>query len=207
MSNRAAAVLAWSVWALCVVLLALAVLLDYLYTPSTNRGNSNVYQFFGVPSLVYATVGAFVASRRPKNLVGWILCVIGLVFAGLGFSVPYADYALLAEPAVSLPGGVYMACVSQTNVALPVLISVATLLILLFPDSRISDRSFRAVPWLVVGGSVTSALWALTAEAVFERYSLPNPFWIGGTLGDAVTMLGRIGAVVVVVCLPSRYSW
>ena len=130
------------------MLLALTVLLDYLYMPpSPNKGNGNVYQFFAVPSLVYATVGAFVASRRPKNLVGWLLCVIGLVFTVMGFSVPYADYALLGEPAFSLPGGVYMACVSQTLVALPVLISVATLLILLFPDGRVSDRSFsgRAV--------------------------------------------------------------
>jgi hypothetical protein len=146
------------VWALCVLLLALTVLPDYLYTPPpvTNYGNSNVYPFFGVPSLVYATVGAFVASRCPRNLVGWLLYVMGLVLAVLGLSTPYADYALLAEPAFALPGGVYMACVSQTLVAVPVLISVATVLILLFPDGRMSDRSFRAVPWVAVGGGATS---------------------------------------------------
>ena len=204
MGRRAAACLAWSAWTLCVVLLVLTILLDYFYTPVfTNPGNSSVHQFFIVPSLVYATVGAFVASRRPKNLVGWLLCVIGLVFAALGFGTPYADYALLAEPAFSLPGGVYMVYVSQTLVALPVLISVATLLILLFPDSRISDRSFRAVPWVVVGGGATSALWALTSEAVFVHYSQPNPLWVGGTLGDAIDMFGRLGAVVVLVCLVS----
>src|SRR4028118_1513546 len=141
MGRLATACLAWSVGALCVVLLVLTVMLDH-HTPAfTNRGNSPVYEFFAVPSLVYATVGAFVASRRPKNLVGWLLGAIGLVLAVLGFGTPYADYALLAEPAFALPGGVYMACVSQTNVALPVLIAVATVLILLFPDGRMSDRS------------------------------------------------------------------
>jgi hypothetical protein len=201
-STRAVSWLAWSVWALCIALLALTVLLDYLYTPPvTNLGNGNVYQLFGLPSLVYATVGAFVASRCPTNLVGWLLCVIGLVFAVVGFGTPYADYALLAEPALSLPGAVFMACVSQSLVTLPVLISVATLLILLFPDGRLSDRSLRVVPWLVVGGSATSALWAVTADAVYPRYGLSNPLRVGGTLEDAVDVFGRLGASVVLIGL------
>jgi hypothetical protein len=80
MSHRAAAWLAWSVWAMCVVLLALTALLDYCYTsPFPNKGITNVYQFFGVPLLVYASVGALVASRRPTNLVGWLLSFLGVV--------------------------------------------------------------------------------------------------------------------------------
>src|SRR5215210_4571925 len=114
MGYRAAALLAWSVWALCVALLVMTALLDY-YTPlSPNKGNANVYQFFAVPLLVYVTVGSFVASRRPRNLVGWMLCAIGFVLVIQGFSVAYADYALLAQSGSALPGGVYMACISQS---------------------------------------------------------------------------------------------
>src|SRR5215210_307188 len=183
MSRRAAALLAWSVWAMCVVLLALTALLDYYYTPPfPNKGNANVYQFFGVPLLVYASVGAFVASRRPTNLVGWLLCAIGFVLALVGFSVPYADYALIGHPGTSLPGGVVMACISQSLVALTTLIPAVTLLILLFPDGRLPDRSLRAVPWVVVVGGATSSLWALTSDRVFGRYSVPNPLRLGGTL-------------------------
>ena len=202
MSRRAAAVLAWSVWALCVVLLALAVLLDYYFTPPfTNRGNSNVYQFFGVPSLVYATVGAFVASRRSRNPVGWLLCVIGFVSTLVGFSVAYADYALLAEPPFALPGGVFMACISQSLVVLPVLITATALLILYFPDGRLSDRNLRVVPWLVVVGGSTSALWALTAERVYGRYTLVNPLRTYGALGNAVGTFGSLGATVLLISL------
>jgi hypothetical protein len=202
MSHRAAALLAWSVWAMCVVLLALTALLDYYYTPPfPNKGNANVYQFFGVPLLVYASVGAFVASRRPTNLVGWLLCVIGLVCVVQGFGVAYADYALLADPAFSLPGGVYMACISQSLVALATLIPAVTLLILLFPDGRLPDRSLRAVPWVVVVGSATSALWAVTSERVFDRYSVHNPLWLGGALGYVVDVFGRLGAAAFLVTL------
>ena len=69
MTYRAVTLLPWSVWALCVVLLALTMLLDHYDTPPfPNKGNDNFYMFFGVPLLAYATVGAFVASRRPRNL-------------------------------------------------------------------------------------------------------------------------------------------
>jgi hypothetical protein len=58
MGYHAAALLAWSVWALCMALLALTTLLDYQYTPlSSDKGNTNVYAFFAVPVLVYVSVG------------------------------------------------------------------------------------------------------------------------------------------------------
>ena len=202
MSRRAAALLAWSVWAVCVVLLALTALLDYYYTPPfPNKGISNVYQFFAVPSLVYASVGTFVASRRPKNLVGWLLCLIGFVCVVQGFSVAYADYTLLADSVFSLPGGMVMACISQSLVALPILISLVVLLILLFPDGSLPDRSVRAVPWIVVGGSALSALWAVTAERGFDRYSMRNPLHVGGVVGYIVRAFGVLGVAAFLVGL------
>src|SRR5215211_7274297 len=215
MSRRAAAWLAWSVWAMCVVLLALTALLDYYYTPPfPNMGNANVYQFFGVPLLVSASVGAFVASRRPKNLVGWLLCLIGFVCVVQSFGVAYADYTLLADPVFSLPGGLVMACFSQSQVVLPILLSLAALLILLFPDGSLPDRSVRAVPWLVVGGSAMSALWAVTAQRGFDRYSMPNPLHVGGVVGYIVKAFGvlgvaaafLVGLVVAIVVVFDRFG-
>jgi hypothetical protein len=201
MGYRAAALLAWSVWALCVALLALTALLDY-YTPlSPNRGNQNVSQFIAVPLLVYVTVGAFVASRRPGNLVGWMLCAIGFVLVAEGFGLAYADYALLARAGSALPDSVYMICISQSLVALPALILVFTMLILLFPDGHLPDRSLRAVPWVAVGGGTVSALWAVTAEDAFGRYSVRNPLHVGGILGDVVDGFGRLGAAALLVSL------
>src|SRR5215211_2638875 len=201
MGYRAAALLAWSVWALCVALLALTALLDY-YTPlSPIKGNENVSQFIAVPLLVYVTVGAFVASRRPGNLVGWMLCAIGFVLVAEGFGLAYADYALLARAGSALPGSVYMICISQSLVALPALILVFTMLILLFPDGHLPDRSLRAVPWVAVGGGTVSALWAVTAEDAFGRYSVRNPLHVGGILGDVVDGFGRLGAAALLVSL------
>ena len=67
MSRRAAAWLAWFLWALCVVFAVLAVSLA-LYTPPFPEGAPTWGVVLAVSFLAYPTVGAFVASRRPKNL-------------------------------------------------------------------------------------------------------------------------------------------
>jgi hypothetical protein len=201
MGYRAAAWLAWSMWVLCVALLALTALLDN-YTPlPPNKGNQNVYQVIAVPLLVYVTVGAFVASRRPRNLVGWMLCAIGFVLVAEGFGLTYSDYALFGQAVSALPGSVYLICISQSLVALPALILAVTLLILLFPDGHLPDRSLRAVPWVAVGGGTVSVLWAVTAEDAFGRYSVRNPLHVGGFLGDVVDGFGRLGAAALLVSL------
>jgi hypothetical protein len=188
MSRSAAAWFAWFLWALCVALLALAALLDYYAPPLPEKGEPNIYAFFAVPLLMYATVGAIVASRRPKNPVGWILCTVGFVFGVQSFATAYADYALLARPGSWLPGAVYMASISQSLIGIPALALAATLLILLFPDGRVSDRSFWFVPWLA------------TAPEHFDRYpSIINAFRVGGVLGNVLKLLESIGAWVLFI--------
>ena len=103
MNRRAAALLAWSVLALCIVLAAIAVLLALLTPPGATKSSSNWGVFFSVSLLVYPAVGAFLASRRSENLIGWLLCAIGFLFVIEGFALDYAGYALSVEPD-SLPG-------------------------------------------------------------------------------------------------------
>jgi hypothetical protein len=106
-STRASALLAWLLWALCVALAVLAVLLDF-YTPLVPaRHGPNYDALAGIPLVVYPTVGAFLVSHRPKNSVGWILCAIGIFFEVGAFAAAYADYALFARSG-SVAGGILM---------------------------------------------------------------------------------------------------
>jgi hypothetical protein len=200
MNHRPADLLACSMWALCLALAALALLLDSYSPPSPDRGVPNLDIFLAVPVLMYATVGALIVSRRSTNFVGWMLYAIGLVLGIQSFATAYADYALLMRPGHSLPGAVYMACFSQSWIALPAVLVPATLLVLLFPEGRLADRSFLFVPWVIVGGGVIWALWLATASEHFDRYpSISNPFWVGGALGDYLGRFGRFGVAILVV--------
>ena len=104
MSHRAAAWLAWSLWALCGGFVVLAVLLDFYTPPIPTRQGPNFQVLAGLPLLVYPTVGAFVVSHRPKNPIGWILCGMGILFGGHAFAEAYTSYARFAH-LESLPSG------------------------------------------------------------------------------------------------------
>src|SRR5829696_2062287 len=133
MSSRTAFWLAWSLWALCVVLIGLTLLLNFLTEP-LDRGQ--VFSILAlVLSLAYPTVGALIASRLPANPIGWIFCGTGLLYAGGSFTEPYANYAQLENPA--FPGGGYMAWFSWWLGGFEVLVMAAVFVMLLFPDGHL----------------------------------------------------------------------
>jgi hypothetical protein len=75
MSRRTAAWLAWSLCALCVVLIMLALVLDFMMEESSLiEAGLRYYPGFamltGVLSLAYPAVGALIASRLPANPIG-----------------------------------------------------------------------------------------------------------------------------------------
>jgi hypothetical protein len=207
LSRRAAAWLAWFLWALCVAFAALAVLVA-LYTPPLRQGGPGYGVLLAVAFLVYPTVGALVALRRPRNPVGWILCGVGLLLGSQGLAVAYAGYALSARPGW-VPGGKIAHWVSGWF-DYPMLFLAAALLILLFPDGRLPDRSWRVALWLAVGGSVLATLrYATNGASPFFFYTpIRNPvFEVGGALGVTVDLLGRLGlAALFVICVASMIA-
>ena len=103
MSHRTAAWLAWSLWALSVALTELSLLLLVLIL---SHPNTHIFEWWLGNALVVidVSVGAIVASHRPENPVGWLLCLSGVVISADSFAAQYAIYALLAQ-ANSLPAG------------------------------------------------------------------------------------------------------
>jgi hypothetical protein len=108
---RAASRLAWLLWALSVALTTLSLLLLVLIR---SHPGIHVFDFWLGNSLVVidVTVGAIVASRRPENPVGWLLCLSGVATSTSTFASQYAIYALLARPD-SLPAGEAMAWIDS----------------------------------------------------------------------------------------------
>jgi hypothetical protein len=154
------AVLAWALWALTMLGLAVLPWLDRLLrqasrpdlTPLTSDAVALV---LGVVSA--ATVGAVLASRRPRHPVGWLLLTLGLSLAAAGAATGYANYGLLARPG-ALPATAYAALYHGVSI-LFVAVCLGFVL-LLTPTGSLPSARWRwwarvavAAPLLAVGSS------------------------------------------------------
>ena len=96
--RRWAGVLAWAVWALTMLGLAVAAWLDHLQRQAGSPETAWLLQPASVPLLVAAvsaaTVGAVLASRRPRHPVGWLLLAIGLSQQFSNLATDYVHYGL-----------------------------------------------------------------------------------------------------------------
>ena len=157
MSRRTTTWLAWSLWGLSVTLTALSLLLLVLIL---SHPGTHIFEWWLGNSLVVidVTVGAIVASRRPENPIGWLLCLSGVAVSTSTFTSLYAIYALLARTG-TLPAGEASAWIAAW--ILPIIIGLQISYILLFPTGRLPSRRWRWLAWLtgafVVVGVLTSA--------------------------------------------------
>jgi signal transduction histidine kinase len=202
MSRRTAAWLAWSLWAGCVALIAIALLLEFLTggdipLPPQERLDPWLTVLTGVLSLAYPTVGALIASRLPADPIGWIFCGVGLLYAAQRFGGAYADYVVRMNSA--LPGEEYVAWFSYwTELSGPILAGVFVML--LFPDGHLPSRRWRIVAWTAVLGAALAVLWDAFDPGSLSNYTyLDNPFGVDGYIGGftsdeiflALTFVGK----------------
>ena len=168
---RAASRLAWLLWALSVALTTLSLVLLVLIRshPGTHvfdwwLGNSTI--------VIDATVGAIVASRRPENPVGWLLCLSGVATSTSTFTSEYAIYALLAQPN-SLPAGEGMAWIAAwTSGVLLDAIPYWTIAEQALEVVGLADRGLYlggGDPFCVLSRSVPGCSWPDTQPARYRR--------------------------------------
>jgi hypothetical protein len=193
-SARAASWLAWALWTLALtsfVVMGVFRLLNSS-TPTADPRNPLVLDFcFWLLFVSFATVGALLASRWPKNAIGWIFCWLGLSFSLGSASEEYALYALVTE-AGSLPGAEGMLWLTAWFGG-PIVFALFSLVFLLFPDGRLPSRRWRPVVWLELVAVVCLFAWAFEPGPLgnLGLVRVSNPFGIQG----AAALLGTLGLV------------
>ncbi len=189
MSFRAAAWLAWSMWALTMALTALALLLLALNLSYPDPHVFDLWVQGTVIAVTCSTVGVIIASRRPHHLIGWLFCAVGLLVGVDHFCGEYAIYALLTQPD-SLPGGRISAWVAGWiwMPANALLVFVA----LLFPDGRLPSRRWSAFARLnVVVAVVGTVAVALLPGPIPALSPIENPLGLEG----ARNLLGPVATI------------
>jgi signal transduction histidine kinase len=199
MSNRAAGRLGWSIWALSLAFLVAfiplyATLLGALsagvipvppdVTDWLPRSGWDVVLeiAFLLAFLSFSTLGALIASRQPRNPVGWIFCAVGLLEMVAAFTQVYALHSLLLAPD-RLPGGPVAAWLQNWIWT----VSFGLLLVflpLLFPAGRLASPRWRPLAWLA-GGAIASLFFAAAFHA--------GPVWNSDPLSDVQNPLGIQG--------------
>ncbi|HWO70797.1 MAG TPA: sensor histidine kinase [Actinomycetota bacterium] len=170
--------LAWSLWALAIALGVVAsVFLVLGWRTPLPAGTFGFRGFTLIFVVVFPTVGAVVASRRPGNPIGWMFLAVGVLSAVQELAQDYAVYAVLTEPG-ALPGGTVAAWVPAW-IWVPATSLVAVFLFPIFPTGALPSRRWRVVPVIgAVGVIVASAGLALTRGPLENFSVLENPFGV-----------------------------
>ena len=165
---------AWSAWALCALTVALVACV-VAFTFLTRTGPRDFTFLLGV--LTSAIVGALVASRRPRNPIGWFFLVSAAFFAVSEAAFRYAVYGLVVNPG-SLPLSRAMAW-PQTWMWVPGIALILLFMPLYFPTGRLLSPRWRPVVWLSVFFCATTAgFQAFMPGAVSGVSGVTNPLGI-----------------------------
>jgi hypothetical protein len=186
MRHRAAAWVAWSIWAL--ILGTLVFTLVFGAARSVDHWTQiPVLVTFTLFVLAFSTVGALIASRRGRNPIGWIMCASAIAYAigGLGAAAAQASDAphVVQRWLGSWVWGVGIAL-------------AGTFLLLLFPDGALPSRRWRPVAWVAGVGTASFVIGAAFGPELAEG-NIRNPVGIGGVAGQVLEVLQQ-GIVLVI---------
>src|SRR5437867_5731250 len=136
--------LAWSAWAVAMILIAVSVVLMWTAPGSLTgllNGNNFDPHLLLIPG--FMTVGAAIVSRRPSNRIGWLFLGLGLVSAVETTSYLYGLHAFSVRPPRF--GGAFAVWLS--NWEWSAAFGLLFFLLLLFPDGRRPSHRWRPVAW------------------------------------------------------------
>jgi hypothetical protein len=184
-STRAAPWLAWSLAALSVIMFVAAIVLHVLARSMDSAGQWSTLGAVGrvlsfLPFLAFPLVGALVASRRPRNWVGWILLADGLLWTFGSFLDSYRIYEL-ARPG-SVPFRVALHALSQW-LWVPAVGLFAVYLILLFPDGKLPSRRWRPLAWC------SGAVMVLLSAGIGKPFGLEQYSWVSDAFPVVLALL------------------
>jgi hypothetical protein len=181
--RRWPAVVAWAGWALFVVAMVLTAWLDHLLRRAGRPDLSQWSALNAVDAVLglvsAATTGAVVASRRPRNPVGWLLLAFGLLLAVSLLAIGYVAYGLVARPG-ALPavdaGVVVVYALNFSGAPLPLL----ALALLLTPTGSLPSRRWRWLAYALLAVAVANAVLVPTdlrpLEPPLESVTSPWPW-------------------------------
>ena len=199
MSGRAPAWLAWSLATLSLALFLGGLSMSYAAVSSapellSDGGWDPLSVVITLATvLTFSVVGGVVASRHPRNTIGWLFSGTGLM-VGLGsITGGYAEHWLASNYGAKMLAEASAWFSSWSYI--PLVLVPPSLLLLLFPDGRLTSPRWRPVAWCAVLGIVGFIAGVALEPGPLEDFpQIVNPY---GTGSPVLEVVGIAGAVVV----------
>jgi signal transduction histidine kinase len=189
--------LAWTLSGSALGLMVLTAVLDSLWPTQVIGGEGFLYVLAIVS---FSIVGGYVASRRPENPIGWIMCVAGLAVSISGIFDTYSRYVLL-HGHEDLPGGPLAGWISNVTGSLFFFLAL-TYVLQLFPTGKVLAPRWRFLLW---GTSVSLIVLifgiGLAPGPIEDLPFVDNPFGLSGTWGAFSEAAAGIGWLLTMACL------
>jgi hypothetical protein len=173
--------------------IAPALALGFVLAHQIAYGSADAAEWtFGVGFVVYAAVGGVIADRYPRNPVGWLFCVVGVVFAAGDFVADYADRG-------GNPGATALALLNTATG--PGTLVVLALALMLFPTGRHLSAGWRRAAACVIAANVAlSLVLALEPGKLSANSGVENPLGVGAAAG-LLHALADAGSLVIVATM------
>jgi hypothetical protein len=201
--RRWTAGLAWVLWALTMLGVAVVPWMDSLLRQAGRADlaalvpGSIVGPLLAVLSA--ATVGAVLASRRPRHPVGWLLLGFALSLTASGVISSYVTYGLLARPG-ALPAAATVARYYPATGAAA--LALLSLMLLLTPTGSLPSARWRW--WAFVTAATPLALVLVVAVVpgrLDPRLLLASTPFSDRALGGVVLVATRVALVVTALAV------
>ncbi len=156
-------------WVLVALLLVMLAATFWISAQNRSLGGDGVFIVFAAVAIVgYEVVGAVIASRAPRNPIGWLLLTVGFTFQVGALTDELLTYAFDRHGAdsVLLAVAVWFQTWAFAGIA------ALPLILLLFPDGRPASPRWRVVVRLAVIAGVATAVLSMFAPGPVDT-SLP----------------------------------
>jgi signal transduction histidine kinase len=187
--------LAWGTAGLAYLIIGFAIVLAIQNGPALrNVDLAGAFVQSAVPSIAIALVGGLIASRQPRNPIGWLLLSGATAAALQGLAGQYTVHTLAVDRG-SLPGVEWVAWLGSTVGGL-VYPGIVVLILLLFPNGRLPSARWRAVMWLDIALAIVNNGLGFLDPAPIASPGVPsvrNPLVLAHINGIE---MGPIGYVV-----------